>query len=73
MDNFILLLFLYTGSSSTQFLSLSPLTKNLFQRVISQSGGILNKWAYHYENEHNRDIMFDLGNTNISFISIFKL
>lgn len=54
---------MFLGSACTQFLSLSPLSENLFQRVISQSGSILNKWGYHYENEHQRDVMFDLSKT----------
>lgn len=51
------------GSACTQFLSISPLATNLFQRVISQSGSILSKWSYHDENEHHNELMFGLSKT----------
>lgn len=49
------------GSACTQFLSLSPLATNLFQRVISQSGSILSKWSYHNQNEHHKQLLTDLS------------
>lgn len=51
------------GSACVQFISLSPLSTNLFQRVIAQSGSTINKWSYHYENEHHSNLLFDLSKT----------
>ncbi|KYM97319.1 Esterase FE4 [Cyphomyrmex costatus] len=49
------------GAAITHCLALSPLTKGLFHKVISQSGVALNPWAFHEWTDHGFRLAKKLG------------